>query len=198
MSSRASVTTRRAFGPSSRVNNRVDLRRAPTAIITAVPESCRLDTLLQGDLPYLIDLFTCPVVRRFLGGPLDEQQARQRAKDWIQCSRSASIWAIRRCADQAFLGYVLLDQHHDGKDTELSYALLSEYWGRGHATDAVRQALALASTISGLRHIVAETQAENHRSVSLLKRVGMTEERRLTRFGEEQVVFTVELRGQNN
>jgi ribosomal-protein-alanine N-acetyltransferase len=72
---------------------------------------------------------------------------------------------------------------------EMSYALFPVFWGRGLATEALTQASRLAFSELGLPRIMAETQAKNLRSTSLLKRIGMTEERRVFRFGEEQIIY---------
>lgn len=157
-----------------------------------MPPSCHLESLIQGDFSALIELFTCPRARQYLGGPITEQLAAQRSLDWIARSSTEAIWAIRASVNPALLGYVLLDEHHDGSDIEISYALLPAYWGLGLATEALTQALRLAFSELGLPKIIAETQAKNLRSTALLKRVGMSEERRLFRFGEEQIIFSLQ------
>jgi len=155
--------------------------------------SCTLDKLLPDDLPELLRLFIDPEAREFLGGPLDEESASKRGRNWIDCSSSSPIWAIRQNRDKSFLGYVLLDVHHNGVDMEISYALLPENWGSGYATNALLEAFARASRDFGLEELVAETQARNQRSVALLERVGMIEESRLRRFGEEQLIYRIGL-----
>jgi RimJ/RimL family protein N-acetyltransferase len=87
------------------------------------------------------------------------------------------------------LGLVSFDQHHDGKDIEVSYALLPENQGRGYATEAVQIALRYAFDQMGLRRVVAETQSLNARSVALLQRIGMVFQRTVIRFGAEQSIY---------
>jgi RimJ/RimL family protein N-acetyltransferase len=152
-----------------------------------------LNSLLPEDLPALVGLFTIPEGREFLGGPIDAEMAIQRLRDWVELSPSAPIWAIRRYCDQSFLGYVLLDGHDNGVDTEISYALLPENWGQGFATDALLEAFVRAFQDLGLEELVAETQTKNHRSIKLLERVGMSEDGRLTRFGEGQIIYRIVL-----
>lgn len=159
-----------------------------------MPESCELDRMRPEDFPYLRRVFTCSNVREFLGGPVDLETAEKRTEEWIERSARSPLWAIRRSCDCRFLGYVLLDRHHDSNDTEISYALLVDYWGKGYATAAVEEGLFRAVSDCGLTEVVAETQAKNERSIRLLERVGMKEERRLQRFGEEQVIFRISLR----
>lgn len=152
-------------------------------------DRCHLDTLTQNDFSLLVELFTSPAGRQFLGGPVSAQLAAQRSIDWITRSPTESIWAIRDSVNLSFLGYILLDDHHDGIDLEISYALLPSFWGQGLATEALTQALKKAFSEVGVTRIIAETQARNLKSIALLKRVGMTEKRRLVRFEEEQIIF---------
>lgn len=88
---------------------------------------------------------------------------------------------------------MLLDDHYNGVDTEISYALLPENWGQGFATDALLEAFMRAFQDLGLEELVAETQTKNHRSIKLLERVGMSEDSRLTRFGEGQIIYRIVL-----
>ena len=162
-----------------------------------MPRRCTLDSLRREDLPALFRLFTDPGAREFLGGALEDGIAKQRARDWVDLSSSAPIWAIRRESDQAFLGYLILDDHHNSVDTEISYALLPENWGQGYATDALTESFARAFNDFGLTELVAETQAKNLRSIKLLDRIGMTEDDRLIRFGEEQIIYRLELEAAN-
>jgi [ribosomal protein S5]-alanine N-acetyltransferase len=154
-----------------------------------MPRSCYLESLAQSDFNALVELFTCPRARQYLGGPITEELAAQRSLDWIARSSTEPIWAIRASVEPVLLGYVLLDEHHDGSDIEISYALLPAFWGCGLAAEALKQALRIAFSELGLLRIIAETQAKNLRSTALLKRIGMTEERRVFRFGEEQIIF---------
>jgi len=150
---------------------------------------CLLDALCEEDEPALIELFTSAIGREFLGGVVTPEMAMERAKQWISLSTPEPLWAIRSSKDQAFLGYVSLSDHHDGEDIEVSYELLPQYWGNGYATQALIEALSRAFTDYGWKEVMAETQSKNYRSIKLLKRVGMVEERRLIRFGAEQTIY---------
>jgi ribosomal-protein-alanine N-acetyltransferase len=154
-----------------------------------MPKICILDAFCKEDEPALIELFTSHIGREYLGGAVAPEMSRERAKQWISLSQSEPIWAMRSTKNQEFLGYVSLSEHHDGEDTEVSYELLPRHWGNGYAAQALTEALLRASTDYGLAEVVAETQSKNHRSIKLLKRVGMIEERRLIRFDAEQVIY---------
>lgn len=133
-----------------------------------------------------------PDARAFLGGPVGLDAASIKSTAWIDSSSEAPIWAIRRMADSMFLGYVLLSPHHDKTDTEISYALLPDHWGKGYASEALCDALDHAFGVLNLGKVIAETQLRNSRSTRLLERVGMQAERRLNRFGEVQIIYGVD------
>jgi RimJ/RimL family protein N-acetyltransferase len=143
------------------------------------------------DTSALLRLYTDRQVRHFLGGPVAESVAAQRVQFLIATNRPLPAWAIRSAhsSPSPLLGVVSLDQHHDGKDIEVSYALLPEYQGRGFATEAVQFALRHAFGQMGLARVVAETQSLNVRSVALLNRIGMVFQRTVIRFGAEQSIY---------
>lgn len=86
------------------------------------------------------------------------------------------------------MGIVWLTPHHE-VDIELSFVLLPEWQGRGLACRACSEVLRIGFGELRLTRIVSETQAANAKSVTLLQRLGMRLERRLQRFGEEQLLF---------
>lgn len=98
-------------------------------------------------------------------------------------------WTILEKATDEFVGLVSLAPHHDGSDVEVSYQLLPRFWGRGLAVEAVAAAIGYDSAVMGLRRIVAETRASNHRSRRMIERLGMTEFATAHRFGERQIVY---------
>ncbi|MGC4016795.1 MAG: GNAT family N-acetyltransferase [Luteolibacter sp.] len=155
--------------------------------------SCYLGLFGPDDLSDLIALDTDPGVREFLGGPVEPANAERRALAHISGTTGEVEWAIRRVGDDAFLGIISLHPHHDGEDTEVSYALLPRHQGHGHATEALRLVLKHAASVLGLDRLVAETQSRNVKSMRLLARVGMKLERTVIRFGEEQSIHGISL-----
>lgn len=152
---------------------------------------CRLTPFAAADAPDLTRIFTNPKVRQYLGGPMQEPAALERAQRMIE-ERDPSVWAIRPGAEKetALLGVVWLHPHHQEPDPEVSYALLPEHMGQGYATEAVTAVLQHAFSVLGLTRVVAETQSLNERSVRLLTRIGMTFEREFERFGAMQSLYT--------
>lgn len=59
----------------------------------------------------------------------------------------------------------------------LFWALLPEHWGNGYATEAARAMVSYAFEELHLLRIVATTEHDNHQSVAVMRRLGMTIER---------------------
>lgn len=161
----------------------------PVSITT---DRCRLTPVQASDLPDVVRLRADPAVRRHLGGPVREEIVRKQFVEMLARPQAGICWAVRTLKEDAFVGLVTLDDHHEGADTEVSFELMPEFWGLGYAAESVGAALAHARDTLGLPRVVAETQASNTRSRRLLERLGMRPERRLTRFGAEQVLYATE------
>ena len=134
---------------------------------------CELTALRGDDLNHVLRLYTDTDVRRFLGGPVDEQTIRLRFVEMLESDAATQHWAIRVKVDGSFVGIVTLGTHHDGINTEISYQLLPEWWGRGYAAEAVQAVITHALTDLCLPRVIAETQIANTTSCRLLERIGM-------------------------
>ena len=152
-----------------------------------VTSACVLDSIQAADLASVARLFSECKVRAFLGGPLSPQLAEQRAAELA--NQSTHAWAVRESLGSPLLGVVVLDRHHELEDLEVSYLFLPEHWGRGYASEAVRQVVARAFGTLGLRRIFAETQSANTASVRLLEHLGFRLLRKVVRFGAEQSIY---------
>lgn len=153
---------------------------------------CDLMALRADDLEHVVRLYTDADVRRFLGGPVDEQTMRSRFPAILEPDTSTQRLAVRIKTDGSFAGLVTLSPHHDGVDTEVSYQFLPEWWGQGYATEAVQAVVTHALTHSGLPRVIAETQTANIASCRLLERIGMRLDRTVDRFGAEQSIYTTD------
>lgn len=92
-------------------------------------------------------------------------------------------------SDQS-IGLVFLSYHHDGSGHELSYQCDAEHWGKGYAFEAAKRVVRHVVDDPGMAQIIAETQSANGASCRLLERLGMREQRRVMRFGAEQIIYT--------
>jgi RimJ/RimL family protein N-acetyltransferase len=120
-----------------------------------------------------------PLVREFLGGPIDRDQAaasiaRYRV-GWAE--RGWGWWAVEVTRTGAFIGFAGLDQIDEGapvSGVEIGWRLAREAWGHGYATEAARACLAYGFEVLARPEILAIAAPGNHRSHAVMRRLGMT------------------------
>jgi [ribosomal protein S5]-alanine N-acetyltransferase len=152
---------------------------------------CTLTTPQQQDYDDLRALYLNAQVRRYSGGPVEEQTFSSALAARLNPDTNPRYWVIRQTADDEFIGMVSLGLHHDGVSTEISYQLLPKWWRRGYATEAVQEVIRYAFEELKLPEIVAETQTANEASCRLLEKVGMQLQQTVERFGAEQAIFSI-------
>ncbi len=138
----------------------------------------------------MAQLFTDPGIRKYLGGPRDRAQAQTGALDLITAGRQLPAWVVVQPGSEDPVGFVSLDNHHDGEDIEVSFAITSEAQGFGLGRAAVAAAIAEAWQL-GLGHVVAETQSANARSIRLLEALCFSAQREFIRFNAAQTLFSI-------
>jgi RimJ/RimL family protein N-acetyltransferase len=90
-------------------------------------------------------------------------------------------WSLRDPATGAFVGRGgLMHVDVDGRDeVEVGYALASEFWGKGFATELTRESLRVAFEELALSEVVGFTLTTNRASQRVMERAGF----RLDRVG---------------
>ncbi len=89
------------------------------------------------------------------------------------------------------LGMCGLVRRENLEDPDIGYAFLEQYWSNGYARESVEAVMTHAREMLGLNRIVAIVTAENHSSIKLLEKVGLTFERmiRMSEDGAELKFF---------
>lgn len=141
------------------------------------------------DSPFFFRLLGDAEVRRYLGGPVPWRRRLRQFSAYRQGAPHVGIWIVRPRGRRQALGLIVLSPHKDGAEYEVSYQFRPTAWGQGFAREATARVVAHAFSDTGLQRVIAETQAANAASCTLLKRLGFTEDRRLTRFGALQVLY---------
>ncbi|HEY2791830.1 MAG TPA: GNAT family N-acetyltransferase, partial [Micromonosporaceae bacterium] len=115
-----------------------------------------------------------PEVRRYLGGPLSSAQAEA----WMLNYQDDldrygyGFWALEVRDSGEFIGFTGLGRSDHG--IEIAWRLARPAWGRGYATEAARVAVDHGFGELAAPEIVAVTMAQNVRSRSVMRRLGMT------------------------
>ncbi len=83
------------------------------------------------------------------------------------------LYAVERKDSQVVMGICGLVRRDGLEETDLGFAFLPFFWGRGYAVEAASAIMTQAREEIGLRHVVAITVPENHRSIRVLEKVGL-------------------------
>lgn len=160
---------------------------------------CRLSTerlqlrgLRPSDSAFVRGLVSDPEVRRFLGGPVPEEQLAATVQRYLSISTPDAVWVVTTNSARDAVGLVFLAQHRDGAELELSYQFAASVWRMGIAFEATRRVLRHAFEDLEIPRVIAETQTANHASTGLLARLGMEPVREVERFGAQQTIYAVD------
>nr|WP_042195462.1 GNAT family N-acetyltransferase [Kibdelosporangium sp. MJ126-NF4]CEL22029.1 GCN5-related N-acetyltransferase [Kibdelosporangium sp. MJ126-NF4]CTQ92809.1 GCN5-related N-acetyltransferase [Kibdelosporangium sp. MJ126-NF4] len=149
----------------------------------------------------LIELYTDPEVRTYLGGPrpradveqmLDQLGTAPVPGSYVIADRESDdllggVWLDRRPADMP--GHVT----ENGNELELSYALLRSAWGKGLAFEATAALLRAAADELPEQPVMVVTQTANERSMKLVERLGFRVVDTFEQFDAEQALGSAPL-----
>lgn len=145
----------------------------------------RLRAFDDRDRDAVLAMASSPDVRRYLGGPVDQEILDTIAVAPI--GERPDVFCIAdRDSDQA-LGRVALG--FERGEAEVSYELLADHWGRGIGPEAVTAFLDWALTNREAESIIAVTQTANERSCRMLERLGFVEEQQFEEWDAIQTQY---------
>ena len=151
--------------------------RLPTLAASRVS----LRWLTEQDVPALFTIFSDPaVVRYWSHAPFTGVDAAERLLADIQrlCGEGTLYeWGIALSASDEVIGTCTLasiDRRH--RRAEIGFALASEAWGHGYATEAVSRLVDHAFGALGLHRLEADVDPRNAASLRLLERLGFVRE----------------------
>ncbi len=123
-----------------------------------------------------------PVVAADLGGPLTRSDSDAKFTQFSGFFRTCGYgrWVVEDPSappEGQFLGYCGLKPHgadHPlGAHSDIGWRLCRKAWGNGYAPEAARAALDDAFTRTDLQTVYAYTAADNHRSQSVMTKLGL-------------------------
>jgi RimJ/RimL family protein N-acetyltransferase len=154
-----------------------------------VGERVALRPVSSTDAHHLVRLWTDPEVRRYLGGAMSPDAARQQAS--VAVERRQMLVAHPFGSTDHFVGAIGVDRRR-APDLQVSYAFQREHWGHGYAVEAVSLVVDWLLEHLGAKRIIAVTQTANSRSRRLLDAVGMHVEAEFIEFDAAQTLYALE------
>jgi RimJ/RimL family protein N-acetyltransferase len=137
-----------------------------------------LRRLASGDLKDFQAYRHDPEVGRYQGWlPTDDRAAETFLAEMGRIDIfQPGVWFQLGIADRSsgrLIGDIGICVAMDGNEAEIGFSLCADAQGRGLATEAVREAVALLFEQAGVARVVGITDARNLPSIRLLERVGM-------------------------
>lgn len=152
-----------------------------------------LRRMSTGDAAFMLGLLNEPSWLRFIGDRGVRTLAE--ARDYILNGPVAmytrlgfGLYMVELKAGGIPLGICGLIKRDFLEDVDVGFAFLPVYWGQGYAYEAASAVITYGTEVLGLKRIVAITALDNHRSASLLKKLGLRFERRVRYPGDEREV----------
>ncbi len=129
-------------------------------------------------------ILTHPKVRKYLGGPLSDQELEGFHRRTIG-NQSGAFVAVLTETRQT-IGTFSIESSREREHPELSYQLVPEFWGKGLAFEASVAMLEWGWDHYQTNAIIAVTQTANARSLRLLDRLGFKPDTEFEEYGEPQ------------
>ena len=145
------------------------------------------------DLGELVAMHADPRVMATLGGvrsPAEtEEFLAQLAAHWEQ--HGFGLWVLREPSTRRLAGRGGLRRVAIGgaDEVEVAYALTTDFWGRGFATEVARESIRVAFSALGLPDLVCFTLVTNLASRCVMEKAGFRYERDLVHAESPHVLF---------
>lgn len=144
-------------------------------------ERLTLKMMQENDATGLFAIWSDPDVTRFMNIPTfsGEEQAKEMITILAELAKEnkALRYTIRTKDSGQIIGscgYNVLD--FENQKTELGYELAKEHWGKGYATEVIRELSRYAFAELGLHRIEAKVEPENKNSLKVLQKLDFTYE----------------------
>jgi RimJ/RimL family protein N-acetyltransferase len=104
------------------------------------------------------------------------------------------LWCVEEKMTLSPVGLCGLLQRDFLDAPDLGYAILSSFHGKGYATEAASATLQFAANSLNINTILAFTTPDNHRSIAVLEKAGMTFKESITTESEKGKKLLFEIR----
>jgi ribosomal-protein-alanine N-acetyltransferase len=147
----------------------------------------------EADADRLHRLFLDPSVRRYL---LDDELVSIQwvageiaSSDALFAERGVGLWSLTLLGETEIIGFAGFRPFHDPPELQLIYGLHPRHWGVGLATEAAWAVMEHAFVRMGFDEVIASADTPNRASIEVMKRLGMSFQRRVDRGGLDTTYF---------
>jgi ribosomal-protein-alanine N-acetyltransferase len=137
------------------------------------------------DIPALVEIWTDPLVTRFMGGPRDTAVLVQSFTADVAAGQPDpyDLWPVVEAVSHQVIGHCgLLEKEVAGQpEVELVYVLHQSAWGQGYATEAAIVLRDHAFTTCSLERLVSLIDPHNLDSERVAQKAGMALEKEIQR-----------------
>ncbi|MCB1118532.1 MAG: GNAT family N-acetyltransferase [Chlamydiia bacterium] len=171
-----------------------------TGMIGEETERMTFREITFADVKRLGEILSSGEAMRYYPKVLD----RKGVEEWIARTRREyrewgySFWGCYLKEGDVFVGVCGLHFHADigGKEEiELAYLFDPQWWGKGLASEAARQAMDYAERKLNQKRLISLIRPENGPSCRLAERNGLTVEQKIHFWGQPHLVYTTQLSG---
>lgn len=131
----------------------------------------------EGDLPWLIALFSDREVTRYVGGPWErarvEEMFETRILQYYEEHPGLGIWMTLDRATGVPVGFHLLNHIQGESIVQVGYFVERASWGRGYATEMAAAVLRYGFVDLALPYIAGMTHLGNVASQRVLHKIGL-------------------------
>jgi ribosomal-protein-alanine N-acetyltransferase len=135
----------------------------------------------EDDLDSIVDLWTDPLVTKYIGGPRDRDMVLDYFRDYADNPKATvrkekdRWWSVIERSTGDFIGLCgLTEKEVEGQpEIDLGYFLLLSYWDKGYATEAAQRLVEYAFLELQLESIIAVIDPINVASKSVALKLGM-------------------------
>ncbi len=147
----------------------------------------------EGHFELLVGLFQDPRVAATLGGPITVIEAKNRLEEndrhWNVNGFGFWVFHDKRSGDFVGRGGLRRVRVEGTFETEIAYAVASDYWDRGLATEMADAIVDIAFRKLNLADLVAFTLPTNVASRRVMEKVGFSYERDIQHAGLPHVLY---------
>ncbi len=163
---------------------------------TLATDRLNLRPFAAGDAHVLHAFWAIPEVRRYLWDdrilPMDTVAAIIERSVGDFAEHGWGFFSLDLKATQpVIVGFCGFRRFEDGRDIELLYGILPDYWGEGLVTEAAFAVLRHGFGECGMERVIAATDTPNQRAVRVLQRLGMSFEERKVWRGLDTVFYAI-------